>query len=76
MIDAQAKLTEAIRHIIEDQHGLELVTTSDRPSRDGFPVSLMYAQRGTHTALTIKDRVVRRLGGARPVRPRRGRAGP
>jgi hypothetical protein len=55
VIDAQDKLTALIRHAIEDEAKLELVTRPGEPTpRGGYDTTRMFAQNGTATAMTIE----------------------
>jgi hypothetical protein len=52
MQDARNKITGLIRQAIEN-NGFELVTSPGKPTRDGYPLTHMYAQAGTATRLGI-----------------------
>lgn len=55
MQEARDKITGLIRHAIEDQAHLELVTSEGKPTpRGGYPTTFMYAQLGNATLLTIE----------------------
>lgn len=55
MIDASDKLAGLIRHAVEDEAGLELVTSPGKPtSRGGYNTTWMYAQNGSATFMTIE----------------------
>jgi hypothetical protein len=54
MITAREKLTEQIRTVVEDETGLQLVTSPGRiAARGGFETTHMYAQQHNATALSI-----------------------
>lgn len=54
MQDVRDKITGLIRRSIEDTAGLEMVTSAGKPTpRGGHDTTLIYAQRGTATRLTI-----------------------
>jgi hypothetical protein len=55
VIDAREKLTGLIRHAIEDEVGLELVTSRGNSTpRGGYDTTFMFVQDGTATAMTIE----------------------
>jgi hypothetical protein len=55
VIDARDKLTGLIRHAIEDEARLELVTSPGKPTpRGGYDTTWMFVQNGTATFLTIR----------------------
>lgn len=55
MIDARDKLLGLIRHAIEDEAGLELVTSPGKPTpRGGYDTTWMFVQNGTATSLVIE----------------------
>lgn len=57
MQEARDKITGLIRHAVEDQAHLELVTSEGkRTPRGGYPTCYLYAQRGTATVMTIEAR--------------------
>jgi hypothetical protein len=55
VIDARDKLAGLIRHAIEDEARLELVTSPGKPTpRGGYDTTWMYVQNGTATSMTIE----------------------
>jgi hypothetical protein len=55
VIDARDKLTGLIRRAIEDQAGLELVTSRGKPTpRGSYDTTWMFAQDGAATPMTIE----------------------
>jgi hypothetical protein len=54
MRDIRDKLTDLIRQRIEEAPGLEMVTSAGKPTPNGgYDTTLIYAQRGTATELTL-----------------------
>jgi hypothetical protein len=54
LIDARTKLTGLIRQAVEDQAGLELVTSEGhRTPRDGYLAEHLLAQQGNATVLAV-----------------------